>query len=81
VDGIEGIESIFDRISFSKPDLDKWLPGYKDFWSWVYSPDNPYNWDNLVLAGSTAVPTYAFQWNNKVNELVSQQLSSLGKTT
>jgi multiple sugar transport system substrate-binding protein len=80
VEGIQGIEAIFDRIAFSKPDLDKWLPGYKDFWAWVYSPDNPYNWDNLILAGSTAVPTYAVQWNNQINTLVTQQLTSLGAT-
>lgn len=87
VDGIEGIDYIFDRIAFSKPDLDKWLPGYKDFWAWVYAADptspnyNPYNWDNLVLAGSTAVPTYAQQWQTQVNTLVSQQLASLGTTS
>jgi multiple sugar transport system substrate-binding protein len=78
VEGIQGIDSIFDRIQYSKPDLDKWLPGYKDFWSWVYDPENAYNWDSLVLAGSTAVPTYAEQWEAKVNELVSAQLETLG---
>jgi multiple sugar transport system substrate-binding protein len=78
VDGIQGIDAIFDRIQYSKPDLDKWLPGYKDFWAWVYDPENSYNWDSLVLAGSTAVPTYAVQWEAKVNELVSTQLTTLG---
>jgi multiple sugar transport system substrate-binding protein len=81
VAGIKGIEAIFDRIAFAKPDLDKWLPGYKDFWAWVYDPENPYNFDNLITAGATAVPTYAVQWQNKVNELVTQQLASLGQTT
>jgi multiple sugar transport system substrate-binding protein len=87
VDGIEGIDYIFDRIAFSKPDLDKWLPGYKDFWAWVYSVDptspnyNPYNWNNLVSEGSSAVPVYAQQWQTQVNTLVSQQLANLGKTT
>jgi multiple sugar transport system substrate-binding protein len=79
VDGIQGIEAIFDRIQFSKPDLDKWLPGYKDFWAWVFDePENQYRWENLVLAGSTAVPTYAVQWETKINQLVSEQLASLG---
>ena len=79
VDGIEGIDYIFDNIQKSKPDLDKWLPGYKDFWAWVYDPLNAYNWDNLVTAGSTAVPTYAEQWENQINSLVSAQLATLGQ--
>jgi multiple sugar transport system substrate-binding protein len=78
VDGIQGIEEIFDRIEYSKPDLDKWLPGYKDFWAWVYDGGNSFNWDNLVLAGRTAVPTYALQWETKINQLVSEQLITLG---
>lgn len=78
VDGIEGIEAIFARIEYAKPDLDKWLPGYKDFWAWVFNPDNQYNWDNLVLAGSTAVPTYAAQWEQQINSLVQAQLETLG---
>ena len=80
VDGIEGISEIFDRIEFSKPDLDKWLPGYKDFWAWVYDPENPFNWDNLVAAGSTAVPTYAEEWEEKINTLVGEQLTTIGTT-
>jgi multiple sugar transport system substrate-binding protein len=77
VDGIEGIDSILNRIAFSKPDLDKWLPGYRDFWAWVYDPQNPYNWENLVAAGPTAVANFAQQWENYINQLVQQQLSSL----
>lgn len=77
-EGIEGIDYIFNRISYSKPDLDKWLPGYKDFWAWVYDPENPYNWDNLLLAGPTAVSTYAVQWQATANQLVSEQMASLG---
>jgi multiple sugar transport system substrate-binding protein len=78
VDGIEGIEYTLDRISQAKPDLDKWLPGYKDFWAWVNDPENPYNWENLVTAGPTAVAEYAVQWENKANELVQALLASMG---
>jgi multiple sugar transport system substrate-binding protein len=78
VDGIKGIDYIFDRIEFAKPDLDKWLPGYKDFWAWVFDPDNAFNWGNLATAGSAAVPTYAQQWQNQINMLVSQQLTAIG---
>ncbi|MEF3693289.1 MAG: ABC transporter substrate-binding protein [Acholeplasmataceae bacterium] len=78
VDGIEGIDYIINRIEYSKPDLDKWLPGYKDFWAWVFDPENPYNWDNLVIAGPTAVETYAVQWENKANEIVQGEMERLG---
>jgi multiple sugar transport system substrate-binding protein len=78
VDGIEGIDYTLDRISNARPDLDKWLAGYKTFWSWVSDPENPYNWTALQTAGPTAVPTFAEQWNLKANELVQQEIAALG---
>lgn len=78
VDDIEGINYILDRIEYSKPDLDKWLPGYKDFWAWVNDPENAYNWESLVIAGPTAVASYAVQWEAKANEIVQGQLTTLG---
>lgn len=79
VDGIAGIEATFDRIEYAKPDLDKWLPGYKEFWAWVNDPENPYNWENLVLAGPASVATYAAEWEAKANEIVQGQLQTLGE--
>jgi len=79
VDGIEGLDYTLNRIEFSKPDLDKWLPGYKEFWAWVSDPENPWNWDSLVIAGPTAVATYAAEWEAKANEIVQDQLENLGK--
>lgn len=78
VDGIEGIDYIFNRIEYAKPDLDKWLPGYKDFWAWANDPENPYNWENLVIAGPESVRTYAVEWEKQANLLVQAQLDSLG---
>ncbi|MFU8792527.1 MAG: ABC transporter substrate-binding protein [Acholeplasmataceae bacterium] len=78
VDGIEGIGYTIDNIQNAKPDLDKWLPGYNAFWSWVYDPENPWNFDNLILAGPTAVATYAQQWENKANEIVQAEINALG---
>ena len=78
VDGIEGLDYTLNRIEYSKPDLDKWLPGYKDFWAWVSDPENPYNWENLVVAGPTAVSTYAVQWESNANMIVQAQLLALG---
>lgn len=76
---VDGLSDIVFNIENSKPDLDKWLPGYKDFWAWVYDEGNPYNWFNLLDAGPEAVATYAVQWNNQVNLLVQTELNRLGK--
>ncbi len=78
VDGIEGIEATFDRIEYAKPDLDKWLPGYKDLWAWINDPENPYNWENLVAEGPASVATYAQEWENKANELVQEKMATIG---
>ncbi len=78
VDDIEGLNYTLNCIEYSKPDLDKWLPGYKDFWAWVNDPENPFNWESLVIAGPTAVPTYAAEWEDKANEIVQGQLETLG---
>ena len=79
VEGVEGIDYIFDHIEFAKPDLDKWLPGYKDFWSWAFDPENPWNFNDLVVAGVASVPTWAQEWENKMNEIVQNALSTLGQ--
>ncbi len=78
VESIEGIDYILNHVDKAKPDLDKWLPGYKDFWAWVYDPENPYNFDNLILAGPNSVAAYALVWENKINEIVQAQMASLG---
>ncbi len=79
VDGIEGIEYIFDNIDKAKPDLDKWLPGYKDFWAWVNDPvNNSYSWEALVAQGPTAVEAFAAEWNTKANQLYEEALAALG---
>jgi multiple sugar transport system substrate-binding protein len=80
VSEIEGIDYILDNIDQARPDLDKWLPGYKDFWAWVYDPDNPYNFDNLVTQGADSVPTFATEWEKQINSIVQQALATLGNT-
>lgn len=80
VEGIEGLDVIFDNIHNAKPDLDKWMPGYRDFWSWVNEEvDNPFRWDALVEQGPTAVSTFATEWQKKVNELVQSSYEELSK--
>ncbi|VEU80715.1 ABC transporter substrate-binding protein [Haploplasma axanthum] len=77
VDGIEGIQATFEHIANGKPDLDKWMPGYRDFWAWANDAENTFGWEALVTAGATSVPTYATEWNKKINELVQQTLDKL----
>lgn len=77
VDGIEGIDEIFNHISKAKPDLDKWMPGYRDFNQWINDPDNAHTWDNLVAAGPSAVPAYAAVWDEKINKMVKDQLEAI----
>jgi len=81
VSSIEGIDYILDNIEQARPDLDKWLPGYKEFWGWVFEEENnPYSFDNLVNQGAGSVPTFAAEWERKINEIVQQALATLGKT-
>jgi multiple sugar transport system substrate-binding protein len=80
VSEIEGIDYILDNIDQARPDLDKWLPGYKDFWAWVYDPENPFNFDNLVTQGADSVPTFAAEWERQINSIVQQALTTLGNT-
>jgi multiple sugar transport system substrate-binding protein len=77
VSEIEGIDYILENIGQARPDLDKWLPGYKDFWAWAYDPENPYNFDNLVTQGADAVPTFATEWERKINEIIKLALQTL----
>ncbi len=78
VDGIEGISYILNHIEKAKPDLDKWLPGYKDFWGWVNDAENntSYSWEKLVELGPDSVPQFAVEWNKKVNEFYQIGLSN-----
>ncbi|MBN3490404.1 carbohydrate ABC transporter substrate-binding protein [Acholeplasma equirhinis] len=79
VDGIEGVSYIFQHIEKAKPDLDKWLPGYKDFWTWATDVENnAYSWQALVTQGPSAVPQFAVEWNTKANELYNQKKNELG---
>ena len=79
VDGIEGIDYILDNIENAKPDLDKWLPGYKEFWSWAVAIDNPFNFDALVSQGAASVPIFATEWERKINVIVQTALENLGQ--
>ncbi len=78
VSDVVGIAEIIERLPYSRPDLDKWLPGYIDLWSWINSEENPNNYSALLAAGSDAVEEFAAVWEAKANEIVSERLENLG---
>ena len=79
VEDVEGLPEIVSNLENSKPDLDKWLPGYKDFWAWVNDTENnAYSWEKLLAEGHNSVAAFASVWNEKINEIVSAEIASLG---
>ena len=69
---VEGVQENVDLFEYSKPDVDKWLPGYKSFWEWVGNDDNDY-WTQIA-EGLITPDVFAVQWENKLNELVATAL-------
>ncbi len=79
VSEVKGITETLDRLQYARPDLDKWLPGYIDFWSWVNDPENPNSYAKLLEVGRNSVPQFAEIWQAKANEIVQERLENLGK--
>lgn len=79
VEGIEGIQETFKYIHNGKPDVDKWMPGYRDFIRWMTNPENPYNLDAMVEQGPQTARTIAPIYNDKINELYQESLAKLMK--
>ncbi len=73
VDYIEGVRENVELFEYSKPDVDKWLPGYKAFWEWVESDDNNY-WSRIA-EGLITPEAFAVEWENKLNALIAEALS------
>lgn len=69
---IEGVQESVDLFEYSKPDVDKWLPGYKTFWEWVGNDDNDY-WTK-INEGTITPDVFAAQWEEKINEYVNTAL-------
>ena len=68
---VEGLQESVDLLEYSKPDVDKWLPGYKAFWEWV-DVENDY-WDQ-INEGLISPESFAPEWETKINELVNDAL-------
>ncbi|XMB72202.1 hypothetical protein RJI07_08865 [Mycoplasmatota bacterium WC30] len=74
---IEGLQESIDLLEYSKPDVDKWLPGYKSFWEWVGNDENDY-W-NRIGDGLVTPEVFALEWETKLNQLVQDALSEIGQ--
>jgi len=69
---VEGLQQSVNLLEYSKPDVDKWLPGYKAFWEWVSSEENDY-WTK-INDGEVSPAGFAPEWESKANELVNEAL-------
>ncbi len=69
---VEGIQESIDLLEYSKPDVDKWLPGYKAFWEWVESEENNY-WDR-INSFELSPSVFAAEWEEQINKMVREAL-------
>jgi multiple sugar transport system substrate-binding protein len=69
---VEGVQESVDLFEYSKPDIDKWLPGNKAFWEWVGNDDNDY-WTK-INEGTITPDVFAQQWEDKINEFIATAL-------
>jgi len=69
---VEGLQESIDLLEYSKPDVDKWLPGYKAFWEWVESEENNY-WERINNR-EISPSTFAVEWEEQINKMVKEAL-------
>ena len=69
---IQGLQENVDLLPYGKPDTDKWLPGYKQFWEWVGNPENDY-W-NRINDGLVTPEVFASEWETQINAMVAAAL-------
>lgn len=77
VDYIEGLRESVELFEYSKPDVDKWLPGYKQFWEWVGNEENDY-W-NRINDGLVTPEVFALEWETKINQMVQEAINTIGE--
>ena len=73
IDYFEGVRENIDLLEYSKPDVDKWLAGYKAFWVWV--EQNEY-WDDIA-EGNITPEVLAREWEDRLNQMISDALNEL----
>jgi multiple sugar transport system substrate-binding protein len=77
IDYVEGLRENVELFEYSKPDVDKWLPGYKQFWEWVGNEENDY-WTK-ISEGLVTPEVFAEAWETKINELVQESIAQIGQ--
>ncbi len=75
IDMVYGLRASIDLLEDSKPDVDKWLPGYKEFWEWV--EENEY-WDD-IFEGNISPSEFAPEWEEELNRRVREALEEEGQ--
>ena len=73
VDRVEGLRENVEMLDRSKPDVDKWLPGYNTFWEWVVEQDFPAR----IASGTITPREFAPQWEEAINRFVSEAKSGI----
>ena len=73
IDYVEGLRENIELLEYSKPDVDKWLQGYSQFWEWV---GLNYDWD-AILSGEISPEQFAIDWEEKINELIEMDIEDL----
>lgn len=73
IDYIDGLRESVELFEYSKPDVDKWLPGYKSFWEWV-STTNDY-WER-INTGLVTPSVFAAEWEAQINMMVADALAN-----
>jgi len=76
VDYVEGLRENVELFEFSKPDVDKWLPGYKSFWEWASNEENDYF--TRIDAGTVTPEVFAQEWETQLNLMVAEALATIG---
>ncbi len=73
IDNVYGLRQSIDLLEYSKPDVDKWLSGYSQFWEWV---GLNYDWD-AIFAGELSPEQFAIDWEERINEFIEMDLDDL----
>ncbi len=73
IDYVEGLRENLELLEYGKPDTDKWLPGYKQFWEWVGNEENDY-WTR-INEGLVTPEVFASEWETQINLMIQQAIA------
>lgn len=69
---VEGLAENIALLPQGKPDTDKWLPGYNEFWALITNDDDEY-WTK-IKEGLITPESFAPEWESIINELIQNAL-------